>query len=267
MEAHILNQSDYLDIVYYNRNKSYGGYQLRRTYSDRMKKAGLATLVFISSLGLAGFVSSKIKHEASVVENRNACNFTEVKLPEVAKPVVPPRPAAAPPPPASATQRFTVPKITNEEIKPDETMARQDELTHAAPGLRNAQGDSASTIGIGDVSGGTSKEAIVVTPTLEIPTFVEIMPSFNGDLNAYLSSHIQYPEAARSAGIEGRVGVQFIVNEDGSISDLKITRSIGGGCDEEAMRVIASMPKWKPGRNNGRACKVYFTQPISFRLQ
>jgi protein TonB len=269
MDIRIVQQSDYLDIVYNDRNKNYGGYVLRRTYGDRMKKAGLLTLALITTVVFTGYMSTRLKPVVTPIDSRTICSMTDLKLVELPKPVVPVKPATPPPapPPASTTRQFTVPKITNEEIKADEHLARQDELTHAIPGSANAHGDSLGTASIGGTTGGTGTLPATTTGPATIPNFVEIMPHYNGDLNAYLSSHIQYPEAARNAGIEGRVGVQFIVNEDGSISDIKITRSIGGGCDEEAMRVIASMPRWQPGRNNGRAVKVYFTQPISFRLQ
>jgi protein TonB len=71
---------------------------------------------------------------------------------------------------------------------------------------------------------------------------------------------------ARETHIEGRVTIKFVVNEDGSISNAKVVRAIGGGCEEEALRVINSMPKWKPGKQNGKAVKVYFTLPVNFVL-
>jgi TonB family protein len=91
--------------------------------------------------------------------------------------------------------------------------------------------------------------------------------AFNGDLNKFLEDHLNYPEAAKSAGIEGRVVVQFVVNTDGSISDALIVKHLGAGCEEEALRVIKSMPKWKPGKQNGAAIRVLYKQPISFILQ
>jgi len=118
--------------------------------------------------------------------------------------------------------------------------------------------------GIGD----KPSTGIVEAPKAEIFTYVEQMPTFaNGDVNAYLSKNIQYPAAARENNISGRVIVNFIVSEDGSISDVTIVRGIGGGCDEEAKRVVAGMPKWKPGKQNGRPVKVRFTLPILFKLE
>ena len=92
------------------------------------------------------------------------------------------------------------------------------------------------------------------------------MPSPGFDLGEYLSTNMMYPIAAKKANIQGRVIVRFIVTEDGSISDVTVIRGIGGGCDEEAARVIKAMPKWKPGKMTGKPVKVYYTQPITFRL-
>jgi protein TonB len=96
------------------------------------------------------------------------------------------------------------------------------------------------------------------------------MPDFPGGedaLNAYLSKNIKYPKQANENGVQGRVVLQFVVNEDGDISDIKVVRGIGSGCDQEAMRVVNSMPKWKPGKQNGKAVKVSFSLPILFELE
>lgn len=101
-------------------------------------------------------------------------------------------------------------------------------------------------------------------------TYVEKMPEFPGgqtELVKFLSENLQYPDSARHAGIEGKVIADFIVNEDGSISDETIIRGLGYGCDQEVLRVIALMPKWSPGQQNGTPVKVYFTLPVTFKLE
>lgn len=103
----------------------------------------------------------------------------------------------------------------------------------------------------------------------EIFTFVEEYPEFPGGdkaLREYILNNIKYPEVARTSGITGTVYVQFVVEKDGSISDVKVVRGIGGGCDEEAVRVVKSMPRWKPGKQRGQPVRVYFTLPIEFKL-
>jgi len=103
----------------------------------------------------------------------------------------------------------------------------------------------------------------------EAVTFAEVMPEFPGGidaLRAYIKKNLRYPMAAREDGIQGKVVINFIVGSNGEIESAKVTRSVPGGCDAEALRVVKSMPKWKPGKQNGHAIRVYFTLPISFTL-
>ncbi|QJD80246.1 energy transducer TonB [Spirosoma rhododendri] len=105
--------------------------------------------------------------------------------------------------------------------------------------------------------------------TGEIYTVVEKQPTFSGGQNAlqqYLRQHRRYPEAARKAGISGRVFVAFVVNTDGSIQDVELLKGIGLGCDEEAIRLVKGMPKWIPGSQSGKAIRVKYNLPIAFGL-
>ena len=101
-------------------------------------------------------------------------------------------------------------------------------------------------------------------------TIVEEMPSFPGGedkMLQYIHDHVKYPPIARENNIQGRVYVSFVVDKDGKIKDSKILRGIGGGCDEEALRVVKSMPDWKAGRQNGRSVQVQFNLPVNFTLK
>lgn len=109
---------------------------------------------------------------------------------------------------------------------------------------------------------------VILMDTL-VFTIVEKMPQFIGGEKAridYLNKNINYPYVARTSGIEGRVDVSFIVDTDGSISDVKILRGIGGGCDEEAIRLVTGMPLWEPGKQRGKPVKVRFNMPLIFIL-
>ena len=99
---------------------------------------------------------------------------------------------------------------------------------------------------------------------------VEKMPEFPGGQQAlfeYLSKNIRYPVIAQENGLQGRVICQFVVNQDGSIVDVVVVRSVDPSLDKEAERVIKSMPKWKPGEQRGKAVRVKYTLPVNFRLQ
>lgn len=103
----------------------------------------------------------------------------------------------------------------------------------------------------------------------ELFTVVENMPKFPGGEEArakYFAENIKYPEAARKAGVQGTCYVTFVIEEDGSTSNVKVLRGIGGGCDEEAVRVIQSSPKWEPGTQRGKAVRVQFNMPVKFAL-
>lgn len=104
----------------------------------------------------------------------------------------------------------------------------------------------------------------------EIFTVVEEMPEFPGGmakLAEYLGKNIKYPQLARESGIQGRVFINFVVENDGSVTNVKVMRSLGGGCDEEAIRVVKSMPKWKPGKQRGKPVRVSYNLPVNFKLQ
>ena len=98
----------------------------------------------------------------------------------------------------------------------------------------------------------------------------EVMPEFPGGEQAmmkFVADNVQYPQEARDKEISGRVLVSFVIEKDGSIADVKVVKGIGGGCDEEAVRVVKAMPKWKPGKDKGKPVRVSYTMPFTFKLQ
>lgn len=98
----------------------------------------------------------------------------------------------------------------------------------------------------------------------------ENSPEFAGGMEAlskFIADNIRYPEQAKRDNIQGKVLVRFAIDADGSVADAEVLRGIGGGCDEEALRVVNAMPKWKPGRVNGNPVRVQYTLPITFKLQ
>ena len=109
---------------------------------------------------------------------------------------------------------------------------------------------------------------ILTTPQeKQVYEHIDQMPIESYDANRYFSENIRYPDSARENNIQGRVIVRFIITETGAVDSVKVLKSIGWGCDEEAVRVIKNMPHWKPGMQNGKPVKVYFTQPITFSIE
>ena len=101
----------------------------------------------------------------------------------------------------------------------------------------------------------------------KIYTIAEQMPSFKGNVNSWLSSHIQYPAVAAENGVQGRVIVKFVVTAEGYVSQTQVVRGVDQSLDRDAIRVVNSMPAWNPGMNNGEYVNVWFTLPITFKLQ
>jgi periplasmic protein TonB len=177
-----------------------------------------------------------------------------------------------PPEKIKSTIQFTAPVIKNDdEVKDEQMMKNQDELNQSKLDISTAdvKGNSndADAKDLADLE--VKKE--VVEEVYEKPfTVVEQMPEFpGGDQNMYkfLHDNIRYPQMAKESGIAGTVYLTFVVNKNGQISDVKVLRGIGGGCDEEAMRVIRSMPAWIAGRQNGKSVPVQFNLPVKFTLQ
>ena len=190
----------------------------------------------------------------------------EVKQEEVQKV----QPVAPPPPALKSSIKFTAPVIKkDEEVADEDQMKSQEELT-----------ESKVTISIADVQGTDEEGGVLVEDLKQVVTeapveeevfdMVEQAPQFPGgqaELMSWLVKNIRYPVIAQENGIQGRVICQFVVGSDGSVRDIKVLRSLDPSCDKEAVRVIQSMPKWIPGRQNGKAVSVRYTLPVIFKLQ
>jgi len=265
MEIQNLLHADYLDILFDQRNKSYGGYELRKHYSNRASRATLITLFITGSL----CAYSLLRHEKqTVIPHTITCPITLTNLQKHVFSSPPPKaPTQVTNPPATHvhTEMRTPPVITNNDVKSNDLLRPNDKQKDAVPGPHTSDGtgDAAIATANGD---GTIRSVQPPSPSKPV-IWVEQMPEFVGNLNNYIVSQIHYPEAAKVSNITGRVIVRFVVNEDGTISNATVMKGIGGGCDEEALRVINSMPKWKPGKQNGVPVKVYYNIPINFVLQ
>ncbi|MCS6991710.1 MAG: TonB family protein [Chitinophagales bacterium] len=249
------------DLVFEGRNKSYGAYYLRKRYLRHLT-IGLivGTAVFMLGFSMPYILKLFKKPAPPVVEKK--IKITELsEPPPIDKNTPPPPPPDLPPPPK--TVKFTPPII-----KPDEEV-REEDVPPPIEELKTVETGPASDNVEYDFS--AVQQATVVEEEVkpQIFTYVEQMPEFPGgqaELMKYLQKNIRYPPAARENGIEGRVVLQFVVDENGNISDIVPLREIGGGTTEEAIRVVKSMPPWKPGRQNGQPVKVYFKLPITFKL-
>ncbi len=269
------------DMVFEDRNKSYGAFFLRTNYSKYLTRAlTIGTLIFGSLVGGAWGYNKYIapnlgKDELRTVEiDLEALKEVEEPEDEPDLPPPPPPEPPPPPPPEIAQVKFLPPEPkADEEVKIEEPPPKVEEVEKAVISTKTVEGaDVISNFApppppppaITKPAGlGKAKEE-------EIFTTVEQNPEFPGGISEmykYIGSNIKYPSAAQRANVSGKVFVKFVVEKDGSIGDIQVLKGIGFGCDEEATRVIKSMPKWSPGRQNGRNVRVYYTMPISFLLQ
>lgn len=267
MDINKILSSDYLDILFEGRNKKYGGYELRKNYPRRVAKS----MLVLAGIGVATAAYAVIANMAGK-EKTKVAMMKEVTLaepPPIDPKKPPPPPPPEPPPPVKPTVKFTPPVIKkDEEVKEDEKPPEVKELQDKSAGIKTQAGDpNGIDPGIVDPGPGTGA---VEAPPPQIFTYVEQMPEYTGGdaaRNDFLAKNIRYPELAKENNIQGRVIVRFVVNETGEVSDASVVKGIGGGCDEEAIRVVKKMPKWKPGKQNGKAVKVWFTLPIFFKLE
>ena len=178
------------------------------------------------------------------------------------------------PPPPPPLVRNTV-KFTPPVIKPDEQVNAEDE-----PKMQKEVVEQKAAIGAVDFNKGTddvtapiamTKENTKISEDADAPfIIVEQMPQFPGgekEMLKFIYDNLKYPLLAQEMGVSGTVIINFVIDREGQITNIKVSRSIGGGCDEEAIRVLGKMPRWSPGRQGGKTVRVSYTLPFKFILQ
>ena len=160
-----------------------------------------------------------------------------------------------PPPPPPAPKLTDLIEIVDQELDIDEEL----EIEDVEANVENRTDYSYDYDGTGYDEGDYGEE--------DIFQVVEDMPTFPGDINKWLGKNVKYPVIAQENNIQRRVTVQFVIERDGSITDVKVLRGVDPSLDKEAVRVVKSMPKWKPGKQRGKPVRVSYTVPINFRLQ
>lgn len=277
-----LTKNGWCDLIFEGRNKQYGAYKLRTQTGKRNVKA-IITIAILAALCIVLFYikAGYDAYQAAHAKNENVTEISALNQPkkkeakverkvqveekkEVVKEV-------------KSSIKFTAPVIKKDaEVKPEEEMKTQDQImqTNTAIGALDVKGNSDQ----GEILKVTQRvetepvKAEAPKPEVENKVFdvVEQMPSFPGGQSAlmsYLANNIKYPVVAQENGVQGRVVVSFVVERDGSITDVQVVRSVDPSLDREAQRVVRSMPKWIPGKQNGQAVRVKYNVPVSFRLQ
>ena len=245
-----VTSADRNEIVFADRNKEYGAYTLRRDYDKRMV---IILVSFIAMLALSFGIFAYVK---SIPEEVIEIKPVDVSTIPPAKPEeeLPPPPPEPPVPVLEKLTQFLPPVIVNEEV--DEVPPIQENLEDKKISTINQEGsDDSFNASVGPA------ETVVEAPKVEqIYEAVEEDAEFpGGKPSDFVSSHFN-PDAA--ADVEGKIIVRFVVELDGSISNVDVARGLSPEANREAIRVIRSMPRWKPGKNNGKAVRSRFSLPI-----
>lgn len=272
-----LISSDWVDLVFEGRNKAYGAYRLRKSTTKRNILAMVAVVILLIVAFIILTVKNFVDEQRAKVAMTQVAELTNYKQPEKKAEVKQKKVEVEPERVVERVKssiKFTAPVIKkDEEVKPDEELKTQDELmsTKTAIGTFDVKGND-------DANGEVLKAKEVIAepepPKHEeedkVFDIVEQQPMFPGGQTAlmkYLSEHTKYPVVAQENGVQGRVTVQFVVEKDGSISDVHVLRGVDPSLDKEAVRVVKSMPRWTPGKQNGINVRVNYRVPVLFRLQ
>ena len=270
-----LIDNSWVDLVFEGKNQAYGAYRLRKSTGKRNFLALVTVLVVIAAIFL--IVIAKVAIENAMP--KKVAITTDVELSQLAKKKEAKVERKEPVKveleqkvveKVKSSVKFTAPVIKkDEDVAPEDELKSQDELakTAIAIGSFDVKGNDEAA---GEVL--KAKEVIAQEAPVEEKVFdvVEQMPQFPGGdaaLFEYLSTHIKYPTIAEENGVQGRVIVTFVVERDGSITDVKVVKSVDPSLDKEASRVVKGMPKWIPGKQNGAPVRVKYTVPVTFRLQ
>lgn len=270
----------WVDMVFAGKNQEYGAYQLRKGTS---KRNITALLILLIAAGLIGGALAYKVHMQKLDEERQAYmeQLELSKLQEQAKkekkeePVIKakiePKKIVEQ---VRETQKFTAPEIKKDElVNEDNQVKDQADLDEkVAVGTKDQEGTKDRTdVAIrNDIAVNTNESEEKKEVANKVFEVVEQMPSFPGGNEAlmkFLSENVKYPVVAQENGVQGRVVVSFVVERDGSITDVKVVRSVDPSLDKEAARVVKSMPRWIPGKQNGATVRVKYNVPVSFRLQ
>ena len=250
------------DIVFENRNKAYGAYFLRRTYSKNVVISSVLALLFISFVLAFPSIAALFKSDEVMVKPRLRTTVSLEQPPPI-NPDQPP-PPNIPPPPTKTIIKFLPPKVTDKEVVEEEKMPTIEEIKKNETGSENVE---------------STGEVVFDEPVQEVVkdngdankvfTFVEQPAEFVGGLEGFykwVQKNLRYPASARRMALEGKVFVKFVIEPTGVISNVEVVKGFNGECDKEAQRVISIMPKWKPGRQSGRAVRQSYQLPIAFKL-
>ena len=284
-----LIQGKWCDIIFEGKNKEYGAYPLRKGTGKRNVIA-IVSVIALIALCLVGIEALNAydeyqKRQEAIMAELELSKLQEKKQPEKKKEEVEKvikQPEQKVVEVKQNTIKFTEPVIKkDDEVKEENTLLNMEDLNKDNRRTADESYDQGTNQRQEDYGALTIEEEKVAPPPPPAPEpepevkveenkvydVVEQQPTFNGNINQWLASNLKSPPVAAENGIEGRVIVQFVVGKDGSIHSAQVVRGVDASLDKEALRVVNSMPKCVPGKQNGQSVNCKFTLPVVFRLQ
>jgi len=254
------------EIVFHNRNKNYGAYKLRKEYNKTISSILLSMILSaLCAFGAYKLIEKFVPEDDVIEKVKYESTQVIITPPQELKNELP-IPTQPSLPSNIKTIQHLAPVIKN-EMTDEEKVPSQEELNNSNIGTQTQQGsEDNEIIQVPDENQGNN---IIETKAPDYFTIVQEMPEFPGgktEMTKFIQKNLVIPQIAIESGISGKCFVGFIVNEDGKISNIEILKGVPGcpECDKEVIRVIKLMPTWEPGKQNGRAVKVYITLPINF---
>jgi protein TonB len=246
------------EIVFEGRNKEYGAYYVRKKY-QRVILISLAISIASLVIGISVPLILKV---LNLKKNDEVVNIhVDLKAPPPPDKNTPPPPPPPPPPPKPIVNELKVTPPVIAKINVDTNIATVKAVQTTNAGAQNVKG----------------KDTMIIQPIVtnnvigddpdKVFTIVQVQAKFPGDINKWLGDHIEYPEQAKDANIQGTVYMSFVVEKDGSVSAVKVLRGVNNYLDNEATRVINKMPHWSPGQQNGHSVRQLYMVPIHFILR
>ena len=259
---------EWCELIFTEKNHEYGAYAIRKQSWKRQLWATLLAVIFFTvAVSSPVIIKSIIPGDRPI--NSGVITITDVDLvhpKKVVDDIIIPEEQLT-----KSSLKFVAFVITPDElVNEDEVILSQDVLNQSRLAISNV-----TYVGNSEDYGNVVidlDQPNLIGDKVEPPpyTFVEQMPEFSGgteELQKYIVANTHYPVMAREEGTTGVVFVTFVINKNGSIQDVKLLRGIGNGCDEEAIRVVKSMPNWKPGKQNGTTVNVQLNLPVNFKLK
>ncbi|MBQ7852431.1 MAG: energy transducer TonB [Muribaculaceae bacterium] len=272
-----LSSKEWRDLIFEGKNQEFGAYQMRKASDARHNKAMIVVVIIMAlALILPYLVNTMLPKAEADIQEENAQQMVSVVTEEAEEEpeeeierIEEQKPEALPEEILNTVKVTELAIVDDDQVKAEDEIKTQDELQQTETAFGQTDFDK----GTDDLNVVREhKEEIIVEEKKEEQVFtaVEQMPQFPGgeaELMKYISNNIKYPTMAMENNIQGRVVVQFVVTKTGKIGEVKVVRSKDPDLDKEAVRVVKSLPNFIPGKMNGQAVNVWYTLPITFKLQ